>query len=690
MFFNDYVTTDRAAELCRHNERHVRRKIQSGEYKAKEKINYRGNKIYLVQLSSLPTEAQIRYLEERRVKYDEPELEQSLETDLVTFRQRYGEEGMEKLLWKLDIVQRALNITNIHAKGQVTILRQKLAKDEGIGFRTLCDWIKNYETKGLAGLIRKEREDVGSSSFCLKALQIMMDLYLTPLKRSKTVCYEMMVKQAKKLGNTACKNCEFKEGSISRQKLIEHDPSLKECRGHNLTGLKYSHCEKSAIRILSDIPPEIEAMARQGRKYWEAHYLHKAKRAKPGQVNEVWFGDHYQWNCFCIDQDGNIGRPWLTAWYDMATGCLVGWCISMQPNSRTIAEAFIHASVKKTDVPFCGIPLVTYTDNGRDYRAQMFEGGKVVFKDLGKAIEYNIETKGLLAELRIQNIHAKAYHGWVKPIERWFGTLSDRYVREIPGWCGTDPDERPEDFNKMLKKLIHQGKLWTLDELREYFISTVLPEYHNSPLTGEGYNNKTPLQLYSEKPKARYEEPSWAQLGICKMEFDLRRVGPQGIKFNTKMFWHQELAHLNREMVTIKYNSKDDEVIIVTTKEGKFICAATQKEELKMVLEDQDKVASTVAAQKRQEHETKLRIAQLTGRKIPVRKQASSNQLTGEIDHTAKGNITSLEHEKAMKEYEKAVTSRKSLKSERQEDGDVKKRFERMGERVLQRSSNYS
>lgn len=686
MFFNDYVSTEKAAELCRCTERTIRNRVYSGELKAKDKVNDRGNKVYYVQISSLPPEAQIRYLEEQRGEYDEPQEMQTLEADLVSFRERYGTDGMEKLLWRLEIVQKAIDM-EFTAKGEVTKRRQELATEAGIGFRTLCDWIKNYESKGLAGLIRKEREDVGSSSFCLKALRIMMDLYLTPLKRNKTVCYEMTVKQAKKLGSKACEICEFNEGTRKREEVLRFDPDLRECNVQSKTGLKFSRAEKTAIRILSSIPPEIEAMARKGKKYWEAHYLHKAKRAKPEQVNEVWFADHYQFNCFVIDQDGKIGRPWLTLWYDMATACLVGWCISMQPNSKTIAEAFIHAAVKKNDVPFSGIPLVTYTDNGKDFRAEMFEGGKIVLKDLGKALDYSIETKGLLAELGIQSIHAKAYHGWVKPIERWFGTFSDRYVREIPGWCGTDKDERPEDFNKHLKKLAQQNLLWTVDELAKWFSTEVSPEYHNTPHTGDGYENKPPLQLYEEKSKARYEEPSWAQLGIAKMEFDQRKVTSQGIKFNNKMFWHDELRHRVNDIITIRYNSKNDEVLIVTTLEGRFICAATQKEELRMVLEAEEKIAETVAAQKRQERETKERIAKLTGRKLPVHKQASSNQITGEMDLTAKGNITSLEHEKAMKEYQSAVSKRKSSKLERQEDGEVKKRFERLGEKVLQRES---
>ena len=53
-----------------------------------------------------------------------------------------------------------------------------------------------------------------------------------------------------------------------------------------------------------------------------------AVREKPQTVNEVWFGDHHQFDCFVLDETGKPVRPWLTAWYDAATGCLVGWVLA--------------------------------------------------------------------------------------------------------------------------------------------------------------------------------------------------------------------------------------------------------------------------------------------------------------------------------------------------------------------------
>ncbi len=71
--------------------------------------------------------------------------------------------------------------------------------------------------------------------------------------------------------------------------------------------------------------------ARRGRPV----FAFKNIREKTNLVNQVWFGDHHQMDVFVIDEGGNAVRPWLTAWYDAGSGCLIGWCISTCPNSTT-------------------------------------------------------------------------------------------------------------------------------------------------------------------------------------------------------------------------------------------------------------------------------------------------------------------------------------------------------------------
>ncbi len=673
-----WLTTKKAAELCGVDESTIRRKIYTSEYKSRENVSDKNNTKYLVELTSLPPDAQIKYLESMRDT--EEEKEKIIDIDMNYYLHKYGQKGIDQLLRKKAIVEEALAFDE--ALRNITKQREALAKKHGIGIRSLQNWIKAYEEKGIAGLMRKEKETGKSTVFCLEAERIMKDYYLTDRRRSKTHSYELMVKDAEELGCKGCENCRFKEGSKLRRQLENSGYVVELCEETDQQGLKYSKSDKTASRILKSIPMELVEYARKGRKFWEAKYMIKAKRDKPELANDCWFGDHYKFNAFVIDADGKVARPWLTAWYDIATGCMVGWCLTMNPNSRTIIEALIYGIQPKRGVPFYGVPRYVYTDNGKDYRSHVFEGGKIVEHNYNKgAIEFDETSSSFLQTLSIGNVHAKAYHGWVKPVERFFGTFSDRHVRELPGWCGTDPAERPETFTKDLKKLIKTEGLMTLDELRDWFVD-VLEEYHNEP--HEGYGGKTPFEMYEAAEKARHDKPSWAMLSIGKMEMVERKVTTQGIQFKNKVYDHSALSHLSNEKVLVRYNRENTDVILVMH-HNNFVCAATVKENLKMIEEKPEKVAEHVRSQKNQEFEVKDRIADLTGRRRPKPpKRASANTLTGEIIEDTSSNITVLELEKAMREFNSASEKEKTPD---EDTGAAKKRFIKTGESVMNRTT---
>jgi hypothetical protein len=37
---------------------------------------------------------------------------------------------------------------------------------------------------------------------------------------------------------------------------------------------------------------------------------------------------------------------------------------------------------KKTGSPFCGLPAISYVDNGKDYRSERLEGANIVERDI--------------------------------------------------------------------------------------------------------------------------------------------------------------------------------------------------------------------------------------------------------------------------------------------------------------------
>lgn len=106
-----------------------------------------------------------------------------------------------------------------------------------------------------------------------------------------------------------------------------------------------------------------------------------------------------------------------------------------KPNTQTIIAAFNNAVLYKKASPSHGLPRMVYVDNGKDYRGKLFETGYQTEVSLGRLNE-SIDTCSVLQLLHIEVTHALPYQGWSKPVERFFGTIENLYIREAPGWCG--------------------------------------------------------------------------------------------------------------------------------------------------------------------------------------------------------------------------------------------------------------
>lgn len=391
-------------------------------------------------------------------------------------------------------------------------------------------------------------------------------------------------------------------------------------------------------------------------------------RRKPELVNELWFGDHHQLDCFALDETGHPTRPWLTMWYDAATGCPVGWVLCKKPNTHTIIEAFIRAVAHTRHSPYHGLPAMVYVDNGKDYRGKLFETGQVRDMDLGR-LNTSIDTCSVLQLFNIGVTHATAYEGWAKPVERFFGTLEDIWLREVPGWCGDSPKERPEDFSRKLRLAWERGELWTMDQLYEYLRDSVFPAYADRP--HEGYGGRKPADLYHTLPRIRNDEPSYEMLGVLRNDKTTRQISQQGVRFQNQLYWDDAMIGQAGKSVTVLYDPDNTETITIILN-GRTLCEAGIHDRLRMVGEDPDVLAAHMEKQKRQKRDTRERIA-----------RASRSAFADEVDvERSRGSITTLE-------YERAAKARKDKRAEAQSprrDGSrdaVRSMFAAMGDELL-------
>ena len=120
-----------------------------------------------------------------------------------------------------------------------------------------------------------------------------------------------------------------------------------------------------------------------------------------------------------------------------------------------------------------------------------------------------------------------------------FRTLTEKYFREIPGWVGNCPDNRPFDFEKEEKRLIESGQLWTLEKFARYWFDVIVPGYNNFIPEDE---KESPLQKYMRMEKADTIVPDWDTLTVFMKQKTRHKVHTQGIKYNNDLFWHPSLA----------------------------------------------------------------------------------------------------------------------------------------------------
>jgi putative transposase len=126
------------------------------------------------------------------------------------------------------------------------------------------------------------------------------------------------------------------------------------------------------------------------------------------------------------------GRPCrvtLVAYVDWKSYDLAGYEIMVNENTQCIASAMRNSIIR-----LGRMPLVSYQDNGKAFRAAFFTGTD------------NLEESGLyglFGRLNIVPVFAKPYNARSKIIERWFKEFSDTFERLFPSFIGSSIADKP-------------------------------------------------------------------------------------------------------------------------------------------------------------------------------------------------------------------------------------------------------
>jgi putative transposase len=536
-----WLTTGQAAEILKLYERTVRWHILRGRYTVREENTGCSGacaKRYLIALSSLSREAQERYAElygqaeeVEDTGAGEPPAEGASEQcgaeiddagTLAEVESRLSDEEYRAIMdeaWrKAAICEEALALKDDPERGEKL---RRLRAEHNVSERTLRRWVYEYLREGLEGLIdQRYRQAVRARRVAPELIEFIRRTYLQPHKPTAQYVYEQTVIKARELGLPA--------------------PS-----------------RATVYRIITeDILPGEQVMGREGRKAFRQKVEPKCRRDYSDLAkNEIWTGDGHVLPVF-VNINGRAVKPTLSAWMDLRTRVITGWCLAAQGNSVTIGLALRHGILPKPDSPIQGLPGTVYTDNGKDYRSK--------------------HSAAVCTRLRIDERTCEAYSPWAKPIERFFETMHNRFTRHLPGYCANDKNQRPEGFDE--KRLLAEGRLLTLEELAARFAAWLDKDYHQRKHSELG---ATPLKVYNSLPPFREEMPGPRELDILLMKEDEVKIYPDGIRRFGHRYWADELIPYVLETVVIRYDpNRAGEVVVF--RRGRVLCVAKCAELLSM------------------------------------------------------------------------------------------------------------
>jgi len=266
-------------------------------------------------------------------------------------------------------------------------------------------------------------------------------------------------------------------------------------------------------------------------------------------------------------------RPWLTAWQDCASRKIVGHVIrAADPDTDVIL-----LSLRRMILEY-GAPESIAVDCGKDYSSYALHGSTKKQRLTNRPEMDATRINGTFATLGIKAHNVQPYHGQSKPIERFFGTMEDRFGKLWPTYFGNKPENRPECFQANLDA----GKAPTLEEFIEAFDAWVSQDYNGRAHFGDSMEGKSPNQVYADRlTTIRTMEESLLDVLLQKQSKPVT-VTQNGVTWNNLHYGQYEpgLKKWLGKKVTLRVDPADVSRVTVWQLNGKFICAAVVNKRL--------------------------------------------------------------------------------------------------------------
>lgn len=444
----DYLTVKEVAALKGCSERYIRTQIKSDKLQAEKTINAsNGHESYLVSISSLSEELQVKYHKQKRTEAGLlPEKKSDgvkpIKKPIVpqrSFEKLSADERAEVNLWT-EIVREWQGLRNKYKGSKTEFDKLYVGKCqlEHSEIKVSTDILYRkwnaYRNNNIEGLIDKRGAwNKGNCKIPAPVWDFFLYCWLDENQPTESLCYRKTIDWT----------TEF------YPELVCEIPTERSFRR----------------RIERDVKYAIKVLMREGEKAFNDRCAPYIMRMYENlEANDCWIADNHTFDIISLDGKTKH-RLYLTAFTDAKSGVMVGWNITESPCAQSTILALRHGIMR------FGIPKCIYVDNGREFLNISF-GGKGHRSH--KSMEDQPEPPAILKRLGIEMRNAIVRNAKAKPIERTFRTVKEQFSKLFEGFCGGTILERPES----LKFRIKSGKIPRDYEIRDVFDSWIDGEYN--------------------------------------------------------------------------------------------------------------------------------------------------------------------------------------------------------------------
>ncbi len=482
---------------------------------------------------------------------------------------------------------------------------------------SLHRWLKKYGQKGVIGLVDNRGGARKPACFTPEAKEFILGLYLSEHHPSIPYIYTIAAGQAR-----------------------EH--------GWELPGLR---TVQNWLR--QKVDHKLIAAGRDPKKFRDRCTPFIKRDWTLVGAMECWVADHRQFDVLLPrvmwDKDKRREvvrwyRPWITAYLDCRTWMPVGYIIDFDsPNADRVMAAFGNG------VEVHGGPSHMILDNGKDYRAHDFAGGRIRKHRKGETILNANRVTPVLEALGVQAHWAIPYNAKAKIIEPFFKIMAEQFDKLWPTYFGRSPDNRPEKISKLRAEQVDMSKL-NIDIFRRAF-DRWAEVYSLAPSPAAAAGGRSPARALAELMRPDFEpvKPAAETLALLLTRSKRIRVDQNGVFVTAfqRHYWADALEDRRaasgrdrRRHVSYRYRPTDpSRVWVFDNDTDKFLCVATPYagegvHPLASTEADTEKLSGAMALQRSLARETRAvaRTLRKSAAEVLIEAYADGLAATGALD----------------------------------------------------------